>query len=429
MNRTTLRIFIVLAVISILGLVVVQYYWFNRAFELKSSDLDRRIGIALQEVSEKLVPLEKRSSTFFQPVEQERSNYFKVMVNHPIDPEILEEYLKIGFLTKHNVKLNFEYAIYDCESDNMQYGNYVCVTDDCDKPTKDDRYGFPTLSATDSFYFGIFFPDKTSFLLNQLEIWVFSTGVVLVVILFFAYALFVILRQKRLSEIQTDFINTMTHEFKTPISTIDISSSVLMNPKIVNSPERLLSYATIIRNEATRLKNQVEKVLQVAVLNKKSEELKRQELNMHELLSTIQLNWTATVEKKQAKLDVALNAQNDLVFVDKLHLTNIFNNLIDNSLKYNESDLPTVKIETRNEKNWLVIRLQDNGIGIAEKNLKMIFNKFYRVHTGNIHNVKGFGLGLHYVKMMVEAHKGSIQAESKLGEGTKFTIKLRLLKE
>ena len=427
MNRTTLRIFILLAVFSILGLVVVQYYWFSRAFELKNSSIDRTISIALQETSESLVPLEKRANTFFQPVEQTTSNSFKVMVNYPITPDDLEEYLKLSFL-KHNLKLNFEYAIYNCETDLLEYGEYVCLTGDCSPPA-DKKYKFPQLSETESFYFSIFFPDKATLLLNQLEISIVSTVIVLVVILFFAYALFVILRQKRLSEIQTDFINTMTHEFKTPISTIDISASVLMNPKIKDSPERLVSYATIIKNETARLKNQVEKVLQVAVLNKKSEELKREELHLHELLASMEGSLRATIEKKGGELEMNLDATNDFVFVDTLHITNIFNNLVDNSLKYNESETPTVKFETKNEKKYFVISIADNGIGIADKDVKMIFNKFYRVHTGDLHNVKGFGLGLHYVKMMVEAHKGSIHAESELGKGTKFVIKIPNVKK
>ncbi|MFT5619208.1 MAG: two-component system phosphate regulon sensor histidine kinase PhoR, partial [Arenicella sp.] len=380
-----------------------------------------------QETSESLVPLEKRANTFFQPVEQTTSNSFKVMVNYPITPDQLEEFLKLYFL-KHSITLNFEYAIYNCETDLLEYGEYVCLTGDCSPPA-DKKYKFPQLSETESFYFSIFFPDKATLLLNQLEISIISTIIVLVVILFFAYALFVILRQKRLSEIQTDFINTMTHEFKTPISTIDISASVLMNPKIKDSPERLVSYATIIKNETARLKNQVEKVLQVAVLNKKSEELKREELNLHELLANMEGSLQATIEKKSGELDMNLDAQNDFVFVDTLHITNIFNNLVDNSLKYNESETPTVKFNTRNEKKYMVISIADNGIGIAEKDVKMIFNKFYRVHTGDLHNVKGFGLGLHYVKMMVEAHKGSIRAESELGKGTTFVIKIPNLKK
>jgi len=428
MKRRTLRIFIVLSVISLLGIVIVQYYWFTRAFSIKETGIDLRISNALQEVAEKLVPIEKRTNSFFQPVTQVSSDYFEVMVNDTINPAILEEYLKLDFL-KHNIDQNVEFGIYNCDNNLMEYGNYICTTGDCDPPGFENRYQFPQHQVIDSFYFGIYFPDKDIFLLSDMGIWLFSTGVILVVILFFAYSLFVIVRQKRLSEIQTDFINNMTHEFKTPISTIDISSTVLMNPKIIEKPERLLSYATIIKNEAVRLKNQVEKVLQVAVLNKKSEELKMKELHLHELLEELELNWTATLEKKNAVLETHFDATEDLIEGDRLHLTNVFNNLIDNSIKYCEQAQPYIILKTYNVKNRLVISLQDNGIGISEKDQKMIFNKFYRVHTGNVHNVKGFGLGLHYVKMMIDAHKGHITAHGELGKGTLFTIKLKTLQQ
>ncbi|MGB0524102.1 MAG: sensor histidine kinase [Flammeovirgaceae bacterium] len=427
MKRRTLRIFIVLAVFSLMGIVIVQYYWFTRAFSINKTRIDLRISNALQEVAEKLVPLEKRTSSFFQPVTHVSNDYFEVMVNDTINPAVLGEYLKLDFI-KHNIELNAEFGVYNCDNGLMEYGDFICPTGDCKPPTEQTRYVFPHPEHPDSFYFGVYFPDKNSFLLSDMGIWLFSTIVVLIVILFFAYSLFVIVRQKRLSEIQTDFINNMTHEFKTPISTIDISSSVLMNPKIIEKPERLLSYATIIKNEAVRLKNQVEKVLQVAVLNKKSEELKITDLHLHNLLEELELNWTATLEKKNAILETHFDAQVDFIAGDRLHLTNVFNNLIDNSIKYCESDQPYIKLNTFNEKGYIVLTLQDNGIGIAEKDVKMIFNKFYRVHTGNVHNVKGFGLGLHYVKMMIDAHKGTITAQSKVGEGTLFTIKLKNLK-
>lgn len=427
MKRRTLRVFIVLSVISLLGIVIVQYYWFTRAFSIKESGIDMRISIALQEVAEKLVPMEKRTSTFFQPVKQVTNDYFEVMVNDTINPAILEEFIKLDFL-KHNIDHDVEYGIYDCDINKMMYGDYICVGN-CDPPDSASRYQFPQHHQTDSFYFGVYFPDKDLLLVSDMGIWLFSTAMVLVVILFFAYSIFVIVRQKRLSEIQTDFINNMTHEFKTPISTINISSQVLMNPKIVDTPERLLSYASIIKNESVRLKNQVEKVLQVAVLNKRSEELKITELHLHEILEEVELNWTATLEKKNAVLETHFDANNDLIAGDRLHLTNVFNNLIDNSIKYCEAEQPHIKLSTINKGDRMIIGLQDNGIGMSEKDAKMIFNKFYRVHTGNVHNVKGFGLGLHYVKMMIDAHKGTINANSKLAEGTLFTIKLKNLRE
>ncbi len=428
MKALTFRIFVLLGLLSLLGVVVVQFYWFDKAFDFKEQDLNRRISIALQSVAEKVVPAERRASSSFQPVEQVSTNYFNVMVNDAIEPEVLKEYLKLE-LYKHDVELNFEYAIYDCSGNAMQYCEYICLTGDCDPPLAEEaRYQFPELKNADGYYFGVYFPKKEGMLKNQMGIWTFSTIVVLIVILFFSYSLFVILRQRRLSEIQKDFINNMTHEFKTPLSTIDISTSVLMKPETAQHPERFISYATIIKKETTRLKNQVEKVLQVAVMDNRSEDLKLAPLSINNLLEEQKSNLAAKLEENDATLELSLEASQDWVDGDILHLTNIFNNLIDNSLKYCESNEPHMRIRTKNNaKGLLEITLQDNGIGISEKDKKMIFDKFYRVHTGDVHNVKGFGLGLHYVKMMIEAHKGSIKVDSRPKEGTVFTISLRPL--
>lgn len=426
MKALAFRIFVILGVASLLGVVIVQVYWFDKAFDFKENDLNRRISIALQTVAEKVVSPERRAASSFQPVEQVSSNYFNVMVNDAITPEVLREYLKLE-LEKHDIDLNFEYAIYDCSSNAMQYCEYICLAGNCDPPlAKDARYQFPALANADGYYFGVYFPKKTGMIRNQMGIWLFSTSVILVVTLFFSYSLFVILRQRRLSEIQKDFINNMTHEFKTPLSTIDISTAVLMRPEIVAHPDRILSYATIIKKETTRLKNQVEKVLQVAVMDNRSEDLKLEPIQINELLEEQKDNLHAKLEQHQATLNLNLQATQDCVEGDLLHLTNVFNNLIDNSLKYCEDAAPLITISTVNpNKGEIEVILEDNGIGIAEKDRKMIFDKFYRVHTGDVHNVKGFGLGLHYVKMIIEAHKGKIIVASKPKQGTKFTMRFK----
>jgi two-component system phosphate regulon sensor histidine kinase PhoR len=427
MKSTTIRIFVLLAIASLVGVVIVQYYWFDKAFDYQEQDLNHRITLALQSVAEKIVPPERRAASFFQPVEQLSSNYFNVMVNDAINPEVLREFLKLE-LVKQEVGLDFEYAIYDCTGNSMQYCEYICLSGDCAPPASEQaRFQFPELARADGYYFGVYFPHKGVALSNQMGIWLFSTIVVLIVILFFSYSLFVILRQRRLSEIQKDFINNMTHEFKTPLSTIDISTSVLMQPAITGNPERLLSYATIIKNETTRLKNQVEKVLQVAVMDNRSEDLKMAPVHLNDLIRQLKTNLEAKLEQHHARLDLLLNAENDCLEGDTLHLTNIFNNMIDNSLKYCEHERPHIVIGTEYRKGQLTVTVQDNGIGIGEKDRKMIFNKFYRVSTGDVHNVKGFGLGLHYVKMIVEAHKGHIGVSSRPGEGTLFTLVFKAL--
>jgi len=275
----------------------------------------------------------------------------------------------------------------------------------------------------DGYYFAVQFPGVEANILSQFGIWGFSSAVMLVVIFFFVYTLFVILKQRRLSEVQKDFINNMTHELKTPISTIAISSEVLKDPAIVHAPDRLLNYANIIHNENQRLKQHVERVLQMAQLDKEDLVLSKEELNIHDLIREASKNNSINLESRPGSIALELNAPHPMVHVDLLHFTNVIINLIDNALKYN-NNTPHVMLSTKNINPYLELRVTDNGIGIAREHWQSIFHKFFRVPTGNVHDVKGFGLGLNYVKTIVESHGGKISVESTLGQGSTFIILL-----
>jgi len=250
----------------------------------------------------------------------------------------------------------------------------------------------------------------------------FTTIVLLVVILFFGYAMFIILKQKRLSEIQKDFISNMTHEFKTPISTIAIASEVLQQPSIVDEPERLLNYATIINKENKRLKGQVERVLQLASLENDALELDYTNVSVHRIIAEVVAQFS--IAHKQGIIDFSPKAKADAIITDKHHFMNMVYNLIDNAIKY--SSVPfQIFITTTNEDGSIFISIKDAGIGISGNNQKLIFNKFYRVGTGNLHNAKGFGIGLSYVKLMTQELGGSIRVESSLGNGSKFIMKFK----
>jgi len=240
---------------------------------------------------------------------------------------------------------------------------------------------------------------------------------------FFVYTLFVILRQRRLSEIQKDFINNMTHEFKTPIATIAISADVLKSPDVIRFPERLLNYATIIQNENNRLKQHVERVLQMARLDKEDVALKKETVSIHDIIEEAVRNISLPLQAVQGKIDLHLSAEGYHVSGDRLHLTNVLFNLIDNAIKYSRTS-PSIHITTRNLNDQIVIDVEDNGIGISADQQKKVFHKFYRVPTGNVHDVKGFGIGLNYVKVIAMAHKGKISLVSEPGKGSTFTVML-----
>ncbi|MBX2912490.1 MAG: HAMP domain-containing histidine kinase [Cyclobacteriaceae bacterium] len=421
MSRNSLRIVIVLAAISIIGIAVTQIYWVGRALDIRENQFNRDVNTALSNVAARVSEINKAPAPATNPVNQLSTNYFVVAVNDVVDAGLLE-FLLVSEFEKKNIRADFEYGVYDCSDKCMVYGKFVSSKPDrklanmTDLPTWDEE----------GYYFGVQFPFLQANLLSQMGIWGFSSAVLLVVVLFFIYTLLAILKQKRLSEVQKDFINNMTHEFKTPIATIAISSEVLKSPGISSEPDRLLKYATVIKNESHRLKQQVDRVLQMAQLDEKKIDLSLGPIDGHEWLTGIAQNCSLAMKVREGGIGLQLNAVQCRIKGDKLHLTNVVNNLIDNAVKYNNDPVPRIHIRTYNKKGRFCLEVEDNGIGIAPENHDRVFERFYRVPTGNVHNVKGFGLGLNYVKLIVEAHKGSISLDSTPGKGTTFKISLPL---
>ncbi len=406
---------------SIAGITATQIYWVRKAFDLRENQFNRDVSVALSNVANRIFEINKTPSPANNPVTQLSTNYFVVLVNGPIDGNLLEFLISTEF-EKRNIQADYEYGIYNCIDKCMSGGNYVSPNKAKNKTVSLSQ--LPTWK-NDGYYFGVQFPSIQANLISQMGIWSFSSVVLVIVICFFTYTLFVILKQKRLSEIQKDFINNMTHEFKTPLSTIAISTEVLKDPGIIQTPERLLNYATIIETENQRLRQQVERVLQMAKIENDNISLKKELIDLHQIIEDAVNNNSLMLKNKGAKINLALNAQLNSVKADKLHMTNVFFNLLDNAVKYCHQE-PVITISTSNQHQKLVIEVRDNGIGIAQDQLKKIFHQFYRVPTGNLHDVKGFGLGLHYVKLIINAHDGKITAESKPGEGSVFKIILPL---
>lgn len=393
-----------------------QIYWVRRAFDLKEAEFERTVNGALYNVAHQIFDINKTPSPANNPVKQLSTNYFVVMVNNEIDVNLLEFLLRNEF-EKRGIIADFEYGVYDCSSERMVYGNYVPLKTSKEKNTARNLPKW----TNQGYYFGVQFPNRAAHIINQMGIWSFSSVVLLLVITFFAYTLFVILKQKRLSEIQKDFINNMTHEFKTPIATIAVSADVLKNPDIINQPERLRNYAGIIEQENIRLKQQVERVLQMARLDKEVVGLKKEQVNIHELLNNAIQHHAMALQERKGTVIRELNSTQPKVPADKFHTTGVFNNLLDNAIKYCK-DIPQIVVRTSNHGSGCVIEIVDNGIGIGKEHQKRIFQKFYRVPTGNVHDVKGFGLGLSYVKKIVEAHGGEITLQSELERGCTFRI-------
>ncbi len=419
-SRTTLRIVIILAAISIAGVTFTQIYWVRKAFDLRENQFNRDVTTSLNNVAQKIFEINKASVPTANIITQVSTNYFVVLVNGPIDASVLE-FLLVTEFEKRNIN-DFEYGIYNCMEKCMVGGNYISPK----KAKLTSNFPETPKLNNDGYYFAVQFPYLEANILSQMGIWGFSSAVMLVVIFFFVYTLFVILKQRRLSEVQKDFINNMTHEFKTPISTIAISSHVLKDPAIVHSPERLLNYATIIESENQRLKQQVDRVLQMAQLDKEDLGLKKEKTDIHELIHEVLQNNSVFIESKQGTVHLSLNPGQVFAEIDKLHFTNVLYNLLDNALKYNQSK-PEITITTKVLDQHLHISVSDNGIGIPPEEQRKVFHKFYRVPTGNVHDVKGFGLGLNYVKLIMEKHDGKVTVESTPGKGSTFILALPLM--
>ena len=422
MVNRNVRIVVILAAISIFGTGIFQYIWMKRAFDLSESQFNRSVSIALRGVAEKLLDLQGLPEPDINPVQQLSSNYFVVRINDQIDANLLQDLLRQEFMIR-NILTDFEYGIYDCYDEKMVYGNYIQM--DGEPITVNTEKELPVWGNAD-YYFGVYFPKKKTYLLGQIEIWLYLSLVLFIVILFFIYALWIILKQRRLSFIQKEFINNMTHEFNTPISTIELSANVIKDPSIVNDPERLRNYADIISEENLRLKTQVERILQVITLEKGDIVAKPEPVNVENSIRKVVSIMEPLIIEKKGRVEFDYQAKNCMIFVDNLHFKNVIFNLFDNALKYCKNP-PVIQIHTSNVNDKIEIRIEDNGIGIDPSQWKKIFEKFYRIPTGDLHNVKGFGLGLHYVSRIIKSFDGKISVNSTPGTGSCMIIHLPVI--
>jgi two-component system phosphate regulon sensor histidine kinase PhoR len=421
MSNRTIQLVIALATVSLVGIIVTQIYWTRRSFELKEFEFNQSVHTALKRTAEKMAKLENIALTP-NPVKQVTYNHYVVNVNaNNLNANVnaLEFYLNESF-EMEKLHMDYEYGIYDCTNDKMVYGNYIHAKQA--QKSKTDTIIPKPKGIEFPHYFSVRFPQKDYYLAGQMDVWLFSSALTLIIVVFLGFTLSVILRQKRLSQVQRDFINNMTHEFKTPISTIAVSTDLITNPKILNNPEKILTYAQIIKTQNTRLKNQIDKVLQMAIMDRGKFTLKKETMDLPQLLQEAVDNFNLK-EETNIHLDCNLPANVAKVQADRVHFTNVIYNLLDNGTKYVHADItPEIFVKACLEKNEIAIAIKDNGIGIAREHQKKIFDKFFRVPTGNVHDVKGFGLGLNYVRIIIKAHQWRITLESEVGKGSTFTI-------
>lgn len=406
-----LRLLVILSVLSIIGILAVQAVWVRNAYALRERQFRQSAFIALQDVADEVARLNQFTLNRYA-VTQLSADYFIVNTNAPIDPVALETFIQRS-LQRHHIITDYEYGIYNCETDRMVYGAYVSTNGNIRQQArvlpKFPRY---------TYYFGIRFPNQSGFVAGQLSGWLWSTGAVLLVVIFFGYTLVVVLRQRRLTEVQRDFINNITHELQTPVSTLRIAADVLQSDAIGQQPDRLRQYARIVDEESRRLQKQVGSVLKLARSERTGFVLDPNDVDLHDLLTT-----AANTFAPYVTLD--LTAPDACIRADRYHLENALNNLIENALKYCRTT-PEVVLHTHTEGGRLVWSVTDNGIGIAPDYHKAVFRQFFRVPTGHTHDVSGFGLGLYYVRQVARAHGWRLSLTSKPGGGSTFRLSARL---
>lgn len=418
MNRKTFLLIVIITAFSLVGMIFIQVFWIKNALELQERIFHYRVRVALKGVVNGLIET-KLDSAAVMPFFHKGCSMGDAMEPSKINTMLLDSLVKTE-LAEMQIKIPYEYGIFNSVTKTFYAGHSPLYRQQL--MVTHHKLSLSCLYKSEAYVLGAYFPDERSMLYRRILIWLIMSFLFLGILIFgFTYTILSFLKQKKLSEMKTDFVNNMTHEFKTPIATISLASEMLMKPQVSGAEDRILKYAGIIYDENLRLKNQVEQVLRIAVLDKDKISLKLQKVDLHEVITQSVRNFNIIIRERNGVITTNLLAANCIVSADRMHLENMLTNLLDNANKYSPH-APQINVSTRNDGTGVFVVVQDKGIGISSENHKHIFKKLFRVHTGNVHDVKGFGLGLYYVKTMAEAHDGYIHLTSEPGNGSSFEL-------
>jgi two-component system phosphate regulon sensor histidine kinase PhoR len=417
MKITKLNSMLVLGLVAIVGILVAQLLWTKEAYDIEEQKFSQKAHIALLEVVKKLYEGTNHELPAENPVRKVSNDYYIVNIDNDFEPEILEYYLKAEF-AKANLDTDFEYAMYNCQSDEMVYGNYVSFSNNGEKKTS---VYFPKHKNL-VYYFAIRFPNEDSYLFSSLRFWFALSFALVVILLVYVYSIFIILQQKKYSELQRDFINNMTHEFKTPLSSILLAANYLTRQQTVASDEKLAKYAGIIVGQGNKLNSHIEKILNIAKSDGAPMALHPERIDLAKTLREI----ADSIRIKHENAAITIDVHSALVIeADAFHFANMVYNLLDNAIKYCDKR-PEIVITATREGNMMKLEFSDNGIGVPQQKLNDIFDKFYRVPSGKSNEVNGFGLGLYYVKKICTLQHWKIKAANNDSGGLTITIAMPL---
>lgn len=414
-----LYILIFVSAFSLIGLVVLQLHWIRSGVQLREAQFDHRVNMALHKVGRELHEhLHKRQRLAAQLTDKPQADT-KAMLDTQ-SQRFLDSVLEAQF-AYHHIRIGYQYFIINREAEKAEPAVALRLTESDWRETP-YRGCLDSVLEVEGWDLRLCFPDKQEFIWTQLMgMLALSLLFITLVVGCFAFTIYMILRQKKLSQMTTDFINNMTHELKTPIATVSLASRMLQRDKVAGQPDKIRHYARIVEQENAKLTEQVEQVLQIARLEKGEVRLDRQQISVHDVLGEAVEVMALQVQNRGGHIETDFRAFTDDLCADRIHLRNIFLNLLDNANKYS-LETPQISVRTRSTVQGIEVAIQDQGIGMTKDKQRQAFDKFYRVHTGDVHDVKGFGLGLAYVKMMTEAHEGTVNLSSEPGMGSTFTL-------
>jgi two-component system phosphate regulon sensor histidine kinase PhoR len=414
MKLTKLNSSILIGLIAIIGILVAQLLWTKEAFTIEEKKFSQKAHVSLLEVAKKLYEGTNQELPGKNPVRKISNDYYIVNIDNDFEPEILEFYL-ISEFKKMNITTDFEYAMYNCQSDEMVYGNYISLSEK--KQTKHSVH-FPKHKNL-VYYFAIRFPNETSYLFSSLRFWFVLSIALIIILLVYVYSIFTLLQQKKYSDLQRDFINNMTHEFKTPLSSILIASNYLIKQNPILQDQKLEKYTHIIIDQSNKLNQHIEKILSVAKSDNAPLVLDKKPLDVMPILESVIEN--IKLKHPETQIGIKTLLPSVTIEADEFHFTNLVYNLLDNAIKYSESK-PEISIAIAKVGKNLKLDFTDNGIGISSKNIPFVFDKFYRIPSQKSNEVTGFGLGLYYAKKICDLHHWKITVKCNPEKGCTFSL-------
>lgn len=413
---------IFLITLSVLGIIFIQMSWIHNSVELRKQQREQDMEHAKTQIIRSLHDeyLFKVGNIGYMNEDSRQFNLMGFTVE-ALSPEVITEKIDTA-LKRYNIREPFEYSITNIfQSQLVRSDNYDPEMMEEEQST-DIQLTLHNPEAAFYEVLHLYIKEEHNFIIRKIG-WYITGSILFTIIIISAFYLTVrtMFNQKKLSEIKSDFINNMTHELKTPLATISLAIDALTNEKVIHDTDKIRYYSSMIKDENKRMNKQVEKILQSARIEKQDIKLNLQELNAHDIILKVADSVNLQILDKDGKLSVSPDATQFRINADEVHFSNVVFNLLDNAIKYSKSH-PEISLKTLNEKNMFVLQVKDNGIGMNKETQSRVFEKFYRAHTGNLHDVKGFGLGLSYVKAIVEAHGGKVKVDSVLGKGSTFSV-------